>query len=406
MQHWSLALRGSLRVTALVAAGTSLIAATYGLVRLAFGLHLPEIGEALGLDLATLGLISAAASVVYGFAACIGFLFGDRFPRSLVLIAGVSAGGGSVGIALAHDSAVFSTCAIVSSAGAGLASPALVRIIHRAAASRERAAKQAIVNAGTGPGLVAAGILAWALAPDWRLAWMIAGAATVIAAVAVLVLDHPDGSAAAAARSLPSRGWWVSHRLPLLAAVTFGFGAAAVWNYARTALVDAGAPDTLSLWAWVLLGAGGAAVIATAPLARRCRPRTLWMLSTIFASIGTVLLGVLPGEPALAGLMCTIFGWGYVTATGALIEWTTQIDGSRAATGTAVLFVVFMLGQAVGAAATGALLVAIGYAGAFAVAGAVGCAAGLLGSEQVTRAARRACSRSADAPCARRAPRP
>ena len=377
MQQISLAPRDSLRVAALVATGTSLIAATYGLVRLAFGLHLPEMGEELSLDLATLGLISAAASVVYGFAACIGFLFGDRFPRSLVLVAGLTAGGGSVGIALAHGSAVFSTCAIVSSAGAGFASPALVRIIHRAAAPRERAAKQAIVNAGTGPGLVAAGVLAWALAPDWRLAWAIAGAVTVIAAVAVLILDRPVGSEPVAARHLPPRTWWVSHRVPLVAATAFGFGAAAVWNYGRAALVEAGAPETMSLLAWVLLGAGGGAVIATAPLARALAPRALWAISAAPAALATVLIGVLPGEFVLAGIACAVFGWGYVTASGALIEWTTQIDGSRAATGTAVLFIVFMLGQAAGAAVFGPLLDAMGYAAAFAIAGAVGCAAGL-----------------------------
>ena len=59
---------------ALVVAGTAVIAATYGLVRLAFGLHLPEMSREFGLGIATLGLISAGASVVYGLAACAGFL--------------------------------------------------------------------------------------------------------------------------------------------------------------------------------------------------------------------------------------------------------------------------------------------------------------------------------------------
>lgn len=394
------------RIVALTAAGTALIAATYGLVRLAFGLHLPEIGAEFGLDTAALGLVSAAASVVYGLAAGVGFLIGDRLPRSLVVAAGLTAGCGAIGIALAQHPGVFVAAAIASSAGAGCASPALVRIIHRSAPDPSRATMQAVVNAGTGPGLVAAGAVAWALAPDWRLAWVVAGAATAIAAVAVLALDRPTGAGPAAAHRAPPLSWWAAHRAPLIAAAGFGFGAAAIWNYGRVVLVAAGAPEASSLLAWVLLGVGGGAVIGTAPLARRLRPGSLWMLAATSAAIATAVLGLLPGELALCGAACLVFGWGYVTATGALIEWTTRIDGARAGTGTAVLFVVLMLGQAAGAAAVGAILESVGPAGAFAAAAAVACAAGMLGAERLTRATRLACSRSADAPGARRAPRP
>lgn len=366
----------------LVAAGTTLIAATYGLVRLAFGLHLPEMGADLGLDVATLGLISAAASVMYGLAAFSGFLVGDRFPHALVIAAGLTAGGGSIGIALAQSPGIFSASAVVSSAGAGFASPALVRIIHRVAGVSRRATMQSIVNAGTGPGLVAAGLIGWALAPDWRAAWIVAGGTTVIAAIAVLSLDRQSRSVTGSAIRMPSLTWWASHRGALAAAVTFGFGAAAVWNYGRTVLVDAGASESLSLWAWVLLGLGGAAVIATAPLSRRLRPRSLWLISTLPAAMGTAVLGAFPGARVLAAAACLVFGWAYVTATGSLIEWTTQIDGARAATGTAVLFVVFMVGQAVGAAVIGALLADIGAAAAFGIAAALACAAASLGFER------------------------
>ncbi|WP_336661867.1 MFS transporter [Leucobacter sp. USHLN154] len=383
--------RATPQMWALVVAGTAVIAATYGLVRLAFGLHLPEMSREFGLGIATLGLISAGASVVYGLAACAGFLVGDRFPRALVLAAGLTAGGGSIGIALTHDVGIFSACAIVSSAGAGCASPGLVRIIHRAASSGDRATMQSVVNAGTGPGLVAAGCIAWSLAPDWRLAWVIAGGVTALATIAVLWLGREQASEAVEARSalrLPPAAWWASHRAALLAAAAFGFGAAAVWNYGRTALIDAGASAGVSLLAWVLLGVGGTAVILTAPLVRRLRPRSLWAVSTIPAAVSTAALGVSSGSPLLAGAVCAVFGWGYVTATGALIEWTTQIDGSRAATGTAVLFVVFMIGQAAGAAVVGALVAQLGYAGAFGVAAAAACAAGVLGYERQARRVR------------------
>jgi predicted MFS family arabinose efflux permease len=71
-----------------------------------------------------------------------------------------------------------------------------------------------------------------------------------------------------------------------------------------------------------------------------------------------------------------VFGWAYVTASGALIGWTAQIDAAHAAAGTALLFVTFMVGQALGAAVLGALLPLVGPAIGFAAAAALGIAGG------------------------------
>jgi hypothetical protein len=62
-----------------------------------------------------------------------------------------------------------------------------------------------------------------------------------------------------------------------------------------------------------------------------------------------------------------------------LIAWTAQIDAARAATGTAVLFITLVLGQALGAAGTGALVGTAGYPAAFLAAGAVAALAALVG---------------------------
>lgn len=367
------------RTFLLVAACTALIAATYGLVRLAFGLHLPEISADLGIDAASAGAAPAAGSLVYGAAAAAGFLFGERYPRALVVAAAVTAGGGSLGMASAQEPTSFFFWSAVSSAGAGLASPAIVRIVHRGVPVRDRAPMQSIANAGTGPGLVAAGLIAWAIVPDWRLAWVIAAAATVVAAAAILALDRSRRAPRGRSVRLPPLSWWVSHRVPLVATVLFGVSAAAVWNFGRVVLVEAGAPEALSVLAWVLLGCGGAAVILTAPLTRTVTSRRLWLISAASSALGTAAVGLFPDDPVLAGSGCALFGWGYVMATGALIGWTTQIDPDRAAAGTAMLFVVFMIGQAVGATVLGAMLAHVDAALGFSAAAAVGCVAGTLG---------------------------
>lgn len=359
----------------LVASGVALIAATYGLVRLAFGLHLPDMSADLGIDTAAAGLVSAAGSIVYALAALVGFLAAERHPRLLVVAAILTAGGGAVGIAAATDAATFAPAAAISSAGAGLASPALVRLVAGTFADRESSTPQAIVNAGTGPGLVIAGFIALALTPDWRLCWLIAAVATVAAGVAVLIADRrrnsaPGDEGASRPPLLPPGAWWTAHRSAIAASVLLGIGASAIWNYGRTVLVDAGGSQTQSVLAWIVLGCGGAAVIATSRLVSGLHPRALWLIGAGLIAGSTLAVGAAPTNTALALGACAVFGWAYVTASGALIGWTTRIDAVHAAAGTALLFVTFMVGQAIGAAAIGALLPRGGPALVFAAAAA------------------------------------
>ncbi|MFS0714311.1 MFS transporter [Microbacterium sp. 2P01SA-2] len=371
---------------ALVAAGVALIAATYGLVRLAFGLHLPDMSADLGVDTATAGLVSAAGSIVYAIAAVVGFFAAERHPRVLVVTATLTAGGGAVGIAAATDVATFGPAAAIASAGAGLASPALVRLVASTFTDDKSRTPQAIVNAGTGPGLVVAGMIAVILSPDWRLCWLIAAVATVIAGGAVLISDRPRAGGPHNSRPrnsapadshesrpllLPRRGWWAAHRPAIAASVLVGIGASAIWTYGRTVLVDAGGSQTQSVLAWILLGCGGAAVIATSRPLAHLQPRTLWWIGAGLVAVSTLALGAAPTQTTLALGACTVFGWAYVTASGALIGWTTQIDAAHAAAGTALLFVTFMIGQAIGAAALGALLPLGGAATVFAAAAAM-----------------------------------
>lgn len=352
----------------LVTAGTALIAVTYGLVRLAYGLYLPEIQVDLGFDAGTAGVISFAGSLAYVVGAVVGFVTAGVHYRGLVIAAGATAAVGTSGMALAPDVVPFAIAAVLSSVGAGLASPALVRILQRGLDDARQAGAQAIVNAGTGPGLVAAGVLGLVLLPQWRLAWLVAAGASVVAAGAVLALDgrvSTAGQAIGARGLLPPRSWYVAHRGVLCAASTAGAASAGVWNFGRTLLVEAGLPGQVSVGAWISLGIGGAAVIATAGRLSRWRPRTVWALTAAVMAAATAALVAAPGVVPLAFAACAAFGWAYTAATGALIAWTVEIDPTRAASGTALLFVVLVLGQAVGAVAVGSLVQAAGYDVAF-----------------------------------------
>jgi predicted MFS family arabinose efflux permease len=369
-----------------VASGTALIATTYGLVRLAYGLLLPEAQAELGLGDGSAGLVAAVASVLYCLGALIGFVTADRHPRALVLAAGTSAALGCAAMALAPGATVFAAGAVLSSAGAGLASPALVVLVDRSAprarvdgtrgierAARDRA--QTAVNAGTGPGLVIAGALALLLLPHWRAAWLLAAAVAALTTALTLSAtarqdarpDHRSGHG-----SRVTAAWLHAHRAPVVAALTLGAGSAAVWSYGRSLLVAAGGAGSASAVAWIALGLGGVAVLPTGGWLVRRRPGTAWALTAGTVAAATLALPIAAPTLPAAVLVCGLAGWGYTAATGALITWTTRIEARRAAAGTAGLFIALVLGQALGAALTGALLPATGALGAFAVSGLIG----------------------------------
>ncbi|MFB2584534.1 MFS transporter [Herbiconiux liukaitaii] len=363
----------------LIVASAGLIAAAYGLVRFGYGLLLPEMRSELGFDAVTAGAVAAGASVAYCVGAIIGFLAASRAARLLVLGAGAFAGLGAAGVAVAGEFVPFAVGAVVSSVGAGLASPALVGIVKRSVSSDLDERAQTIVNSGTGPGLIAAGVLALALLPNWRAVWVVAAVIALLTAGSVALLDcgESEGDGGRSRPTAPSVAWLVAHRSAILSALLLGAGSAAVWNFGRTLLVEEGRTDAESVVAWIAIGAGGSAAILTARWAGSRSARTVWTITSVGAATGTVGLALGAASTPLALLACALFGWGYTAGSGALIAWTSTIDARRAATGTAMLFVVLIVGQAVGGVLVGALIESSGPLPAFLVAAVVTAAAGI-----------------------------
>ncbi len=282
-------------------------------------------------------------------------------------------------MALAPTVAPFAFFAVLSSMGAGLASPGLVAVIARNVDSARQDRAQAMVNAGVGPGLVAAGALALFVLPDWRLAWTLVAIVTALAAAAVLVLDRPGaGPAESRATAPPSRTWFHRHRVPFVSAVLLGAATAAVWTYGRSHLVAAGATERGSIAAWIALGAGGAAAIVTARGLSTLPATRAWAVTVGSVALATVGLGVAAGSLPSALLACAVFGWGFTAATSALITWATRIDPDRAAGGTSLLFVALVLGQALGSTAAGLLAEQQGLGPAFLASAAVAATAAAL----------------------------
>ncbi|KTR52800.1 hypothetical protein NS359_04740 [Curtobacterium oceanosedimentum] len=365
----------SLRTRILVLGGLGLIAATYGLVRLAYGLFLPDVQHDLGFGADVGGAVSSGASALYCVGAVAGFLLAGRAARWLVVGAALTAGVGAIVMAASTTTPVFGTSAVVASTGAGLASPAMVQLVAGRVDGAVRDRAQAVVNSGTGPGLVAAGVLALVLLPDWRTAWTVAGIATLLVGAVVFLAAGTTERAVTSGRApravLPDRSWFGAQVVPVVVALLFGAGSAVVWTYGRSALVGAGVPSALTVVAWVVLGVGGASVAVTARWTSGVPAARTWSLTTTLAAVAVLALGLLPHLVVAALMACAVFGWAYAAATGALIAWTTETDQQHAAAGTALLFVVLVAGQALGAAAAGALVEPAGTEATFAIAAAV-----------------------------------
>ena len=358
--------------TTLVLTGTALIAATYGLVRLAYGLILPDVQSSIGLDDTTAGMVSSGASIAY----CLGALLGlgaDRHPRRLVVGASVTAAGGSLAMALSPTVATFTPATVVASMGAGLASPAMVALVADGVDGRRRSRAQAVVNTGTGPGLVAVGVLALVL-PHWRATMLVAAVLTALAGVAVLrssghrsrvVRDGPDESGTTA----QARRWWV----PLTCAVLLGTASAATWTFGRVLLVAEGASASTSTLAWIAIGVGGAAAVLTARTLDRLTAPTAWSVSLGAVSAATGGLALTSGTGALVAVAaCAVFGWSFVAATSALIAWGAAISPTRAGAATAAFFVALVVGQAIGSTLLGATADRTGLVEAFWLAAGTG----------------------------------
>ncbi|WP_247827162.1 MFS transporter [Arthrobacter antioxidans] len=358
--------------------GVALIAVTYGLARLGYGLFLPAFSAAFPLTPAVSGLLASGASILYCVSAGIGFRHASLRPRGVAGLAGLSAALGSLGVAAAPSTPVFVGGVLLAGMGAGFASPAMVELVRRNADSSAQGRLQSVVNSGTGFGVVLAGALSLVLGEAWRLAWVLVAVLAAASMLAVLRLDRSSDRPSArpagrwAAPSLVTRSSVHGLARPLCGALVFGSGSAAVWVYGRATLEQAGGMGvSLSAGAWIALGLGGAGAAAVSRRLAEHSIRVTWPLSTLVTAAATALVGTAPGSLLLAYAAAFSFGLAYTAATSVLILWASAVAADSAA-GTSVLFIALVLGQAAGASLTG-LLLQEGTAAAFLVA-ALACA--------------------------------
>lgn len=358
---------------AVALAGMLVIASTYGMARFGVGLLAPRLVEQRPALDGAIGTAAAAQFLSYAVAAGLAARWGDRAPRLTLALAGTTATLGCLGIAVAGSSVAFVGAVFVGGTGAGLASPALVRLVDDLVAQRARGTAQSLVNSGTAVGVVAAGTVALATA-GVASAWGLMAGACAGSAVLCLALA---GRAPARATEHGATGTPVSLaglQVPLLAAVVVGAGSALVWSFGPLiAVADGGVPEGRVGWLWIALGLGGLIGPLTGVAVDRLGLRRAWVLFVTVATLahGFLALALAIGTPWPAYVAMALFGGGYMCLSGVLILWARAVSPEAGGSGTAILFVALAVGQAVGSVGLDAARTTAGNGTALALASAL-----------------------------------
>ncbi|MFC8191209.1 MFS transporter [Cellulomonas sp. NPDC057328] len=377
-------------------AGMLLVATTYGMARFGVGLFAPALADERPQLADVLGWAAAAQFTSYSVAALAAARLVDRRPRAGLVLAGLTATAGCLGVAVAGTPAVLVAAVFVAGMGGGFASPALVPVVDAVVPARARPAAQSVVNAGTAVGVVGAGLVsagAPALAPAWLLmallcagtaaaAWWSArsvgarraGSVESAAPGAGASVGAGDGTAGGpsvraddgtAARAHDASTGSADHRpaparwpllAPAAAAVVVGAGSALTWTFGPLLLTAADAvPPARVGWLWITLGAGGLLGVLTGALVARLGLRRAWCACAAALALATagVALAVATAVPAPAYAGTALFGAAYMAASGVLILWARQVRPAGAGAATSVLFVALATGQAAGSAGFG-----------------------------------------------------
>ena len=362
------------RAGGLVVSGTGLIAVTYGAVRFGYGLQLPQLSAEFSLSAGTAGAIAAGSFAAYCVTALVAQrLIRSRGAREVLWLAATLAACGAVVVALSWSAVVLALGVLVAGAAAGAASPALVVAVASTAKGPFVDRAQAVVNAGTGIGVGLTGVAVLSAPQAWRPVWVCAAAAALLTAAAV---DHcaswPARPHAAPEAEEHRRVGSAELVRPVLAAFIAGTGSAAVWTFGRDLVsTTGGLPERTTAALWVLLGAAAVLGGLSGDAVRLLGLRRAWVLTAVFAVAGTAALALAPGRVATVAVAGAVFGSAYTALSGVLISWAGTLRPHDTGRTTASLFIALTAGQAVGAAATGALAGRVGAPAAFGVAAAV-----------------------------------
>jgi predicted MFS family arabinose efflux permease len=356
----------------LIAAGTALIAVTYGLARYGYGLYLPTLRAEFALSASTAGTLASVSYASYCLAICLGAALTARGgARRTAILAGATATIGMGLIAVAQSTIELGFGVAVAGASTGFASPPLVALVADRVRLAYQNRAQTAVNAGTGLGVLVAGPSALLLATQWRWSWALFAALGLAVTVAIAATTRPMNGRPAGPERLPRPdGSMVARPALATAAIGLGLASSAYWTFGRDLLAASGTATHAAGAAWIVLGAASILAAVTGDLVARYRIDVVWAGLLLLLSLATAGVALAPQALPIVLASAVLFGVSYVALTGILILWASRIEPHRAATAVAATFLLLSAGQLVGATLTGMLIDHAGWTASFLTAAA------------------------------------
>jgi predicted MFS family arabinose efflux permease len=338
--------------------GVLVVAVGYGLARYTYGLFVPEIRAELGLSTGSIGLVASGSYAGFLLASALtAFFAASTGPRLPVVAGAISAAAGMLLIALSEGPVLLAAGVVLAGTSPGFAyapfSDAVVRLIPEEKQGRT----YAVINAGTGFGVLFAGPVAIWAADSWRTAWLVFAAVALLAAVwngLVLPSGACGGGDSGAALPALSLRWFVGTKSLRLfcVALVLGVASSAYWTFAVDLVAGAGSVGAGSgALFWTIVGASGIAGALAGDAVSRLGLRQAFLLAVLSLAASTALLAAAPGALLAVLVSATLFGAAFIFATGMIGLWSIGVFRDRPSAGFGAAFFLLSLGQFFGPAA-------------------------------------------------------
>lgn len=364
----------------LVMAGLPMIAVTYGLSRFSYGLLLPGINQTLHMNQATSGIVSALSYIAYCLAIVTAMIVANKWPpRTILMIAGISAITGLGSIAGSFNAVLLGTGVFLAGLSTGFSSPPYADIVDSQIEKSKQNQVNSWINSGTSIGTALAGLTAIWLVDNWRGAYVLfMGIAILVTAVNYKGTPKQEKTKHQLRLKLSKKER--GHAVKLgIAALVIGFSCSAYWLFSRDFMLHV---DTVSgyvgKWFWVIIGAAGIWGGTVGIFIHKFGITMAYIMSIVALSTASLLLSISALNNFLGLLSPMLFGSAYIFMSGVLLVWGISVFQDNPSFGLGMPFFLLAFGQAIGAAVSGIVAGWIGYGTLFFGAALVGYATLLL----------------------------
>lgn len=363
----------------LVVFGALTVAVSYGMARFALGLTTPRIVEDQIVTEAHIGYASSLSFFTYVIACFISGVLLKRGKWKISIFAVlVTAGVGSLLVAISTSALIFMAGIGVVGAAAGFTSGAIAYRLTREVSPRWESRAQAIANAGTGVGVALATGLLLATS-SWRFVYATASVLAVIFCLFFVFQKTKTGQVTpVAADNSDVTGSWRYLVVPIILTLLMGAGSSAYWTFGRSlAESTVGLSEFQSLLFWGAIGVAGIAGSFSGDAATKLGTKLSWTLGSVILGLSILCLPV-SGNVLIAIVSGALFGAFYTIMCGLTIELGREAWPQAVGSSTSILFATIAVGQTAGSMLNGLAIAHLNMGTLFVVGGILTLAGGIL----------------------------